>query len=144
MAPFPSDPEGRRWSTWTPLYGFWPRFKGHTPQMTTFLAAPKLPCLFLVRTGLCWAIIRNMNMRPRANYRWASRPPLLLIAPICQPTQRAQSRLSPSLSLSAAAGWHFAQSAHYYDCGLESAKCWISRRRLDQKVSHWLLSHVCM
>lgn len=42
-------------------------------------------------------------MRPSANYWWASRPSLSLIATICRPTQRAESHLSPSLSRRGAA-----------------------------------------
>lgn len=40
-----------------------------------------------------------MNMRLSANYCWASRPSLSLIATICYPTQGGESHLSPSLSL---------------------------------------------
>lgn len=39
-------------------------------------------------------------MRPSANYCWAGRPSLSLIAAICWPSQRGESHLSPSLSLS--------------------------------------------
>lgn len=39
-------------------------------------------------------------MRPSANYCWAGRPSLSLIAAICRPSQKGESHLSPSLSLS--------------------------------------------
>lgn len=39
-------------------------------------------------------------MRPTANYCWAGRPSLSLIAAICRPSQKGESHLSPSLSLS--------------------------------------------